>query len=526
MIARSRPSALAAETIAAVTSTPVAPVQETTTSASASSASSSPRCAERAPYSPARRAALTAVRLATVTLAAPRRDTVAVASPAIAPAPSTSTRLPARSPAACWLRSRAAVTRDGAARSMSVSARARLPTRRACWNSELSAGPTVPISWPLLQRLAGLAEDLALAERHRVEPGDDLEQVRHRAVVVVDVQVRQHRLGALTGPVDEQPGDLLDAAVEPVHVGVDLEPVAGGDHGRLGDVLAGGDVVDQLVHAVRVERDPLEQRDRRGLVGDAHRPGTLIPRRPLGLALLVVRQDLQLDGQVDLAHVDLVGDVQDRRREVQDAGDPAGDHPVGDVLGGDRRGGDHADRDRVVAGDLLEVVERAYVDAGDDLLVPVRVRVEQRHDPEPAAAEPGVVGERLAEVADADDDHGPVLGHADLAGDLVAQVVDVVPDAAGAVAAEVGEVLAELGAVDAGRDRELLARAGRGALLGQRRPGPGGRRGVARRWPRGCPGQLSGEVRAVTAARLRHHRLCRRRARDTDRAPAPAARSL
>src|SRR6478735_6167694 len=55
----------------------------------------------------------------------------------------------------------------------------------------------------------------------------------------------------------------------------------------------------------------------------------------LRLALLVVRQDLQLDGQVDLAYVDLVGDVQHRRCEVQDAGDTTGGHPVRDVLRGD-----------------------------------------------------------------------------------------------------------------------------------------------------------------------------------------------
>ena len=103
--------------------------------------------------------------------------------------------------------------------------------------------------------------------------------------------------------------------------------------------------------------------------------------------------------------------------------------------------------------------------------MPVRVGVEQRDDPEAAAAEAGVVGERVAEVSDADDDDRPVLGHADLAGDLVAEVLHVVADAAGAVAAEVGEVLAELGAVDARGDGELLAGAGRGAVLGERGQG-------------------------------------------------------
>ena len=129
--------------------------------------------------------------------------------------------------------------------------------------------------------------------------------------------------------------------------------------------------------------------------------------------------------------------------------DPGRDQPVADVLGGDGRRGDDADRDAVLGDDLLEVVERADVDAGDDLAVPVGVGVEQRHDPEAAAAEAGVVGQRVAEVADADDDDRPVLGQPDLAGDLVAQVVDVVADAAGAVGAEVGEVLAQLGGVDA-----------------------------------------------------------------------------
>jgi hypothetical protein len=99
--------------------------------------------------------------------------------------------------------------------------------------------------------------------------------------------------------------------------------------------------------------------------------------------------------------------------------------------------------------------------------VPVGVGIEQRHDAEAAAAEAGVVGEGVAEVADADDDDRPVLRHPDLAGDLVAEVLHVVADAAGAVAAEVGEVLAKLGGVDAGGGRELLGGAGLDALLSE-----------------------------------------------------------
>ena len=119
------------------------------------------------------------------------------------------------------------------------------------------------------ERVAGLAEDLGLADGHRVEPGRDLEQVGDGAVVVVDVEVGQQRLDALVGRGQQALREVLDAAVEAVDGGVDLEPVAGRDHGRLGDVGVGQHVLDQLVGAVAVDREPLEQRDRRGAVGDA-----------------------------------------------------------------------------------------------------------------------------------------------------------------------------------------------------------------------------------------------------------------
>ena len=113
---------------------------------------------------------------------------------------------------------------------MSVSAWARLPTRRPCWNSELSAAPTVPSLLAGAQRLADLAEDLALADHHRVEPGRHLEQVRDRRLVVVHVEGGTTSSGRCAGQVAEQPVRSLDAAVEAVDLGVDLDPVAGGEH--------------------------------------------------------------------------------------------------------------------------------------------------------------------------------------------------------------------------------------------------------------------------------------------------------
>jgi hypothetical protein len=67
-----------------------------------------------------------------------------------------------------------------------------------------------------------------------------------------------------------------------------------------------------------------------------------------------------------------------------------------------------------------------------------------------------------AQVADADDDDGPVVGEPELAAHLEQQVLDVVADAAGAVGPEVGEVLAHLGGVHAGQLGEALGGDGGG----------------------------------------------------------------
>ena len=240
-----------------------------TTSASARTAGRSLSEAARPAYSAASRSARSRVRLTTTTSAAPRRETVAVASPAMAPAPTTTTRRPATSPPCRADRSRAAPTSVGCgAVDVGLGARALAdPERLLEQHVEGRADGAELLAEP--ERVAGLAEDLALADGHRVEPGRDLEQVRDRAVVVVDVEVRKHRVGGLAGPLDQQPGELLDRAVEPVDVGVDLDPVAGRDDGRLGDVLAGGHGLDQLGDRVGLGRDLLQQGHRGGVVGDA-----------------------------------------------------------------------------------------------------------------------------------------------------------------------------------------------------------------------------------------------------------------
>ena len=106
----------------------------------------------------------------------------------------------------------------------------------------------------------------------------------------------------------------------------------------------------------------------------------------------------------------------------------------------------------------------------------------QRGDPEAAGGEAAVVGEGGAEVTDTDDDDRPVLGQAQLTGDLVDEILDVVADAARPVGAEVGEVLAQLRGVDPRGGREFLGGDRGHRALGQRgqraqvqrKPGDGG----------------------------------------------------
>ena len=123
--------------------------------------------------------------------------------------------------------------------------------------------------------------------------------------------------------------------------------------------------------------------------------------------------------------------------------------------------------------DPVEVVDRAR-SARSPIAVPDerRIGVDQRLDAKPARTEATVVGERTAEVADPDDGDRPVAGEAELAGDLVQEVLDVVADAPGAVGAEVREVLADLGRVHAGQLGQALRRDGRDLALAGLEEGP------------------------------------------------------
>ena len=259
-----------ARTVSVVSKTPTEPVQAITRSAPTSSSARSARAAARTPYSLASRAARSGVRLTTM----------------------TSARAPTHEGGRGQSRDRAGsdddrpAPVDGATRGRDAVEGGRDQGRRRLVDAGLGMGSLADAQGlleqgvegradgagvlPHGQGFPGLAEDLGLAHRHRVEPRDDLEEVGDGAVVVVDVEVRQQGFGGTTCPLDQQRGQFLDAAVEAVDVGVDLEPVAGGDHRRLRDVLTGSHVAQQLGRTLGIDGDALEQRHRSAAVGDAH----------------------------------------------------------------------------------------------------------------------------------------------------------------------------------------------------------------------------------------------------------------
>ena len=86
--------------------------------------------------------------------------------------------------------------------------------------------------------------------------------------------------------------------------------------------------------------------------------------------------------------------------------------------------------------------------------------VEQRRDLEAFLAEPGIVGEREAEIAGAHDRDAQLAIEAENLAQVALQIADVVADAADAELAEVGEVLADLRGVQVELLGERLRRDG------------------------------------------------------------------
>jgi hypothetical protein len=115
-----------------------------------------------------------------------------------------------------------------------------------------------------------LAEDLRLADHHRLQSGRDGEKVLHRRARVVHVEVPGEFGQRQLGVPAKHGGDVRETAVEGVDDRVDLNAVAGRQHHHLGDVAAVQHLVEQLWNFAGRDGHPLEQLDRRTAVRQAH----------------------------------------------------------------------------------------------------------------------------------------------------------------------------------------------------------------------------------------------------------------
>jgi len=174
--------------------------------------------------------------------------------------------------------------------------------------------------------------------------------------------------------------------------------------------------------------------------------------------LFVIRQDLQLDSEIDLANADAVRHVDHCRSEVQDARDTRSHQRIGCVLSGEPRCRDDADRDVPRYDDLREFRQVSDTNATNDRTDLGFVDIDNSADRESTIAESVVTGQRLAHVASTNDDDRPIVGESELATDLVHKKFDLVADTPSAIATEVAQVFAHLGSIDASQFGEFFGR--------------------------------------------------------------------
>lgn len=165
--------------------------------------------------------------------------------------------------------------------------------------------------------------------------------------------------------------------------------------------------------------------------------------------VLVVAEHLELHGEVNASHGDIVRDHQNPRRKVQNRPDAGPDKLVGDALG--RLSGRRNDPDGHVflRDDGAKLGRRTDRQCANVCALLGRVAVQECDNSEAAGREAVVRRQRPAEVPDTDDHNRPILREAQLTGDLADQILDVVTDAASSVGAEVAQVFADFRGIDA-----------------------------------------------------------------------------
>ena len=152
---------------------------------------------------------------------------------------------------------------------MSVCVRTSFATANVRWNSRFSTRPSEPAGFRRAHRLLHLAEDLRLAQHHRVEAAGDAERVRHRLAraAACTCTGRARRSGRPWNRSSQRATRRGIAAAE-----IDLGAVAGRQDRRfLHPCAAAGQVAQRVGQRVRRERDLLAHLERRGRVVEAER---------------------------------------------------------------------------------------------------------------------------------------------------------------------------------------------------------------------------------------------------------------
>src|SRR6266498_2781134 len=137
------------------------------------------------------------------------------------------------------------------------------------------------------------------------------------------------------------------------------------------------------------------------------------------IASEIVGHALEHDHRVDVAYPNAFRYLNDDWGIVEDAMHPCGNQPVGDRLGVAGWDGDDRECDTSRTNnsrDLIIVQDGHAVDARADL---VRITVEEGGDSDALAVELFVPRDRIAEVADPNQRHTPLLGQPKDALDLV-----------------------------------------------------------------------------------------------------------
>ena len=158
---------------------------------------------------------------------------------------------------------------------ISVAVRTSLATAKERWNSWLRVLPRRAGGLGGAHRVLHLAEDLGLAQHHRIEPAGHAEGMARRLVVGQGVGMRAQQ-GRCHAAAFGQPAHRV---VERRMLGraIDLGAVAGGDDGRLHlRVAAGAEGAAQAVQGggqlIEGERKTTAQIERRGRVIQAQGP--------------------------------------------------------------------------------------------------------------------------------------------------------------------------------------------------------------------------------------------------------------